>query len=74
MEATGLKTTAQAATFAQMLCTVAYAAAQAGDRDRALEMIGAAERAAKLLPELAERHPHTASVRQLAAAVQARSA
>ncbi|MEU3600522.1 helix-turn-helix transcriptional regulator [Streptomyces sp. NPDC006798] len=61
VEATGLKTPAQAATFAQMLCTVAYAAAQAGDRDRALEMIGAAESAAKLLPD---RHagPQTFSV------------
>ncbi|MFH8352977.1 hypothetical protein ACH4C2_12185 [Streptomyces sp. NPDC018057] len=34
-----------------MLCTVAYAAAQAGDRDRALEMIGDAERVVKLLPD-----------------------
>ncbi|MFI2029841.1 helix-turn-helix domain-containing protein [Streptomyces buecherae] len=51
VEATGLNTPAQAATFAQMLCTVAYAAAQAGDRDRALEMIGDAERAARLLPD-----------------------
>lgn len=37
--------------FAQMLCTVSYAAAEAGDRDRALEMISEAERAAALLPE-----------------------
>ncbi|WP_329155872.1 transcriptional regulator (plasmid) [Streptomyces sp. NBC_01456] len=51
VEATGLTTPAQAATFAQMLCTVAYAAAEAGDRDRALEMIRDAERAAALLPE-----------------------
>lgn len=51
VEATGLTTPAQAATFAQMLCTVAYAAAEAGDRDRALEMIQDAERAAALLPE-----------------------
>lgn len=49
VEATGLNTPAQAAAFAQMLCTVAYAAAQAGNRDRALEMIGEAERAARLL-------------------------
>ncbi|MEU8954907.1 helix-turn-helix transcriptional regulator [Streptomyces sp. NPDC048518] len=61
VEATGLKTPAQAATFAQMLCTVAYAAAQAGDRDRAVEMIGAAERAAKLLPDRHGR-PQTFSV------------
>ncbi|MGW6604035.1 helix-turn-helix domain-containing protein [Streptomyces sp. NPDC055036] len=51
VEATGLTTAAQAAAFAQMLCTVSYAAAEAGDRDRALEMIGEAERAAALLPE-----------------------
>lgn len=51
LEATGLTTPAQAAAFAQMLCTVAYAAAEAGDRDRALETIGEAERAAALLPE-----------------------
>jgi transcriptional regulator with XRE-family HTH domain len=49
VEATGLTAPAQAATFAQMLCTVAYAAAEAGDRDRALEMIRDAERAAALL-------------------------
>lgn len=55
VEATGLSTRAQAATFAQMLCTVAYTAAQAGDRDRALEMIGAAERAAKILPDRSDR-------------------
>ncbi|MFJ6140752.1 transcriptional regulator [Kitasatospora sp. NPDC092286] len=51
VEATGLNTPAQAATYAQMLCTVAYAAAEAGDRDRALDMIRQAERAAALLPE-----------------------
>jgi transcriptional regulator with XRE-family HTH domain len=51
VEATGLTTAAQAATFAQMLCTVSYTAAEAGDRDRALEMIDEAERAAALLPE-----------------------
>ncbi|RAY17261.1 transcriptional regulator [Actinomadura craniellae] len=49
VEATGLTTPAQAVTFAQMLCTAAYTAAQAGDRDRALEMIGDAERATALL-------------------------
>ncbi|WP_435172727.1 helix-turn-helix domain-containing protein [Actinacidiphila sp. bgisy145] len=51
VEATGLTTPAQARAFAQMLCTTAYAAAEAGDRDRALEMIRDAERAAALLPE-----------------------
>lgn len=52
VETTGLATPAQARVFAQMLCTAAYAAAEAGDRDRALEMIRDAERAAALLPEL----------------------
>lgn len=56
VEATGLTTPAQAAAFAQMLCTVSYATAQAGDRDRALELIRDAERAAALLPE--QRGPH----------------
>lgn len=51
VEATGLTTPAQAAAFAQMLCTASYSAALAGDRDRALEMIGQAERAAALLPQ-----------------------
>ncbi|MFE3588149.1 helix-turn-helix domain-containing protein [Streptomyces niveus] len=51
VEATGLTTDPEAAMFAQMLCTVAYAAAQADDRDLALESIRDAERAASLLPE-----------------------
>lgn len=51
VEATGLTSEAQAAAYAQMLCTVAYAAAQAGDRDLALGSIRDAERAASLLPE-----------------------
>lgn len=46
LERTGLVTQAQVAAYAQMLCTCAYNAAQAGDRDRALEMIGEAGRAA----------------------------
>lgn len=50
LEATGLVTPAQSATYAQMLCTCAYNAAQAGDRDRALEMIAEAEQAAARLP------------------------
>lgn len=45
LERTGLLTAAQAAAYAQMLCTCSYTAAQAGDRDRALEMITDAERA-----------------------------
>jgi transcriptional regulator with XRE-family HTH domain len=50
LEATGLASPGQFAAFAQMLCTCAYNAAQAGDRDRALELIGDAERAATRLP------------------------
>ncbi|MFH8555457.1 transcriptional regulator [Streptomyces celluloflavus] len=68
IEATGLTAPAQAAAFAQMLCTVAYSAAQAGDRarararDRALEMIGDAERAAALLPDQPAGPLHSLSV------------
>ncbi|WP_433353497.1 helix-turn-helix domain-containing protein [Microtetraspora malaysiensis] len=51
LEATGLKTRAQSATYAQILCTSAYTAAQAGDRDRALEMIREAQRATVTLPD-----------------------
>ncbi|MBV9013465.1 MAG: helix-turn-helix domain-containing protein [Pseudonocardiales bacterium] len=51
LEATGLILPAQSAAYAQMLCTCAYNAAQAADRDRALELIAEAERAAARLPE-----------------------
>lgn len=51
LESTGLATPAQFAAFSQMLCTCSYNAAQAGDRDRALELISDAERAATRLPE-----------------------
>lgn len=51
LEATGLVTLAQSAAYAQMLCTCAYNAAQAADRDRALELIAEAERAAARLPD-----------------------
>ena len=50
LEATGLATPAQFAAFSQMLCTCAYNAAQAGDRDRAMELIADAEQAATRLP------------------------
>ncbi|MFC7643550.1 hypothetical protein ACFQX6_24225 [Streptosporangium lutulentum] len=50
LEATGLATPAQAAAYAQMLCTCAYTTAQAGDRERALDMITDAEKAAARLP------------------------
>lgn len=48
--ATGLRTDAQAAAYAQMLCTTSYTAAVGGDRDQALTMIGEATRAARALP------------------------
>ncbi|MGH3568556.1 MAG: helix-turn-helix domain-containing protein [Pseudonocardia sp.] len=51
LEATGLVTPAQRAAYTQMLCTCAYNAAQADDRDRALELIAEAERAAARLPD-----------------------
>jgi transcriptional regulator with XRE-family HTH domain len=47
---TGLSTRMEAAAYAQALCTCAYAAAQAGDREQALEMIGEAGRAAARNP------------------------
>ncbi|MFF2374765.1 helix-turn-helix domain-containing protein [Streptomyces xiamenensis] len=50
LDAVGPSTRVQAAALAQILCTVSYAAAEAGDRDRALEMIRDAERAAAHLP------------------------
>ncbi|MEU8582826.1 helix-turn-helix transcriptional regulator [Streptomyces abikoensis] len=51
VERTGLATQAQAMTYAQMLCTTAYTAARAGDRDRALTLIREAGRAAARLPD-----------------------
>jgi hypothetical protein len=51
LEVTGLVTPAQSAAYTQMLYTCAYNAAQAGDRDRALELITEAERAAARLPD-----------------------
>ncbi|WP_331743741.1 helix-turn-helix transcriptional regulator (plasmid) [Streptomyces sp. NBC_00873] len=53
VEATGLKTAAQASAYAQMLCTTSYTAAVAGDRDQALAMIKDASRAARDLPHTA---------------------
>lgn len=52
VEATGLATDAQASAFAQMLCSTAYTAAIAGDRDQALAMIREAARAARGLPDV----------------------
>lgn len=51
VEATGLTTTAQAAAYAQTLCTSSYTAARAGDRHQALSMTEEARRAARRLPE-----------------------
>jgi len=51
VEATGLTTPAQSAAYAQMLCTTAYTAARAGDRDQALTMIREASQAARGLPQ-----------------------
>ncbi|MEU3219462.1 helix-turn-helix transcriptional regulator [Streptomyces sp. NPDC006971] len=50
VEATGLKTDAQASAYAQMLCTTSYTAAVAGDRQQATAMIREASRAARDLP------------------------
>ncbi|HCT79064.1 MAG TPA: transcriptional regulator [Micromonosporaceae bacterium] len=58
VEATGLATPAQRTVFVQMLCSTAYAAAQSGDKDRALELTGEADRALRLLPEQPD-HPAT---------------
>lgn len=66
LERTGLATPAQAATYAQMLCTCAYTAAQAGDRDRALEMISDAERAATLLPTSTPGQPFSVNAAHVA--------
>ncbi|MEW1639826.1 helix-turn-helix transcriptional regulator [Streptomyces sp. NPDC093801] len=53
VEATGLATDAQASAYAQMLCTTAYTAAVAGNRDQALAMIREASHAARNLPDQA---------------------
>jgi tetratricopeptide (TPR) repeat protein len=53
IDAAGLATDAQRSAYAQMLCTSAYTAAQAGDRDQALTMIREASAAARRLPEVA---------------------
>ncbi|MEU4970074.1 transcriptional regulator [Streptomyces smyrnaeus] len=51
VEATGLRTDASAAAYAQMLCTLAYTAARGGQRTEALAMTEEARRAARRLPE-----------------------
>ncbi len=52
LEATGLSTTAQAALYLRLLSARAYTYAWAGDRARALEGIGEAERAAARIPAM----------------------
>ncbi|WP_328923088.1 helix-turn-helix transcriptional regulator [Streptomyces griseoaurantiacus] len=50
VEATGLRTDASAAAYAQMLCTLAYTAARGGQRAEALSMVEEARRSARRLP------------------------
>jgi transcriptional regulator with XRE-family HTH domain len=52
VEATGLRTDATAAAYAQMLCTLAYTAARGRQRAEALAMTEEARRAARHLPEV----------------------
>ncbi|MFD0319358.1 helix-turn-helix transcriptional regulator [Streptomyces flavalbus] len=51
LEASGLRTDAAAAAYAQMLCTLAYTAARGGHRNQALAMAEEARRAARHLPQ-----------------------
>lgn len=53
VEATGLRTEAASSAYAQMLCTLSYAAARGGRRTEALAMAEEARRAARRLPSLA---------------------
>ncbi|ONK11109.1 helix-turn-helix transcriptional regulator [Streptomyces sp. MP131-18] len=53
VEASGLRTEASAAAYAQMLCTLAYTSARGGQRADALAMISEARRAACGLPPTA---------------------
>ncbi|MFF9915608.1 helix-turn-helix domain-containing protein [Streptomyces sp. NPDC013457] len=53
VEATGLRTDACAAAYAQMLCTLAYTAARGKQRADALAMIEEARRASRSLPHTA---------------------
>ncbi|MEU6466125.1 helix-turn-helix transcriptional regulator [Streptomyces sp. NPDC046976] len=53
LEATGLRSDATAAAYAQMLCTLAYTAARAGQRTEALAMTEDARRATRRLPQAA---------------------
>lgn len=53
LEASGLRTQATAAAYTQILCTLAYTAARAGQRSEALAMTEEARRAARRLPQAA---------------------
>ncbi|MFI2437142.1 helix-turn-helix domain-containing protein [Streptomyces sp. NPDC018693] len=53
LEATGLRTDATAAAYAQMLCTLSYTAARGGQRAEALAMTEEARLAARHLPQVA---------------------
>ncbi|NJP99029.1 helix-turn-helix domain-containing protein [Streptomyces zingiberis] len=53
LEASGLRSDAAAAAYAQMLCTLAYTAARGGRRAEALAMAEEARRAAGRLPQVA---------------------
>ncbi|WP_067395122.1 helix-turn-helix domain-containing protein [Streptomyces sp. F-3] len=53
VEATGLRTEASVAAYAQMLCTLMYTAARGGQRAEALAMTEEARRAARRLPPTA---------------------
>ena len=52
LDSAGLTSPARYTAYTQMLCTSAYNAAQAGDRDRALDLIADAAQAARHLPAL----------------------
>jgi hypothetical protein len=51
LEATGLRNPTERAVYIQMMCSTAYAAAQAGDRAAALQWASEADRALRGLPE-----------------------
>jgi transcriptional regulator with XRE-family HTH domain len=51
LDASGLSRPTHTALYVQMLCTCAYSAGHAGDRERALESMGEAERAAGRLAQ-----------------------
>ncbi|TCO55691.1 helix-turn-helix domain-containing protein [Actinocrispum wychmicini] len=55
IQKTGLANPDERILFVQMLCSAAYAAAQAGERDRALELTAEADRAMRLLPARPDR-------------------